>query len=233
MTAAARPLARSNGSARPNASAARLLLTGGIIAGPIYIVVGALEMLFRPGFDPLRHDLSLMANGDFGWIHSGLLIVTGLLVVASSFGMRAVMRNGPASTWGPWLLGVYGLGLIGAGIFAADPAYGFPPGTPADEHGVSWHGLLHLISGAIAFAGLIAACFLIARRFSWRQQAGWTTFSRVTGVVYAVSFVGIASGSQQGGIVSAIVILAFTFAVILGWTWLSLMQLHLTKELAA
>ena len=40
----------------------RLLLAGGVAAGPLYVLVGALEALFRPGFDPLRHDLSLMVR---------------------------------------------------------------------------------------------------------------------------------------------------------------------------
>lgn len=228
MAAAAldRPAARSNG-------ATRALLACGIAAGPLYVLVGALEMAFRPGFDPLRHDLSLMANGDYGWVHTSLLILSGLLVVASSVGMRSATPTGPASTWGPRLVALYGVGLIGAGIFAADPALGFPPGTPADEHGVSWHGLLHLVTGAIGFVGFIAACFVIARRFSSRGQAGWAAYSRVTGVVFAAAFVGIASGSQQAGLVSTVVILAFTAAVVLGWAWLSLMHLQLTKEVAA
>jgi hypothetical protein len=218
-------------ASRPT-GATSALLAAGVAAGPLYVVVGGLEMLFRPGFDPLRHDLSLLANGDFGWIHIGMMILTGLLVVASSLAMRSVMRAGPASGWGPWLVAVYGLGLIGAGLFAADPAFGFPPGTPADEHAVSWHGLLHLVTGAIGFVGFIAACFVIARRFSWRGRRGWASFSRITGVVFAGAFIGIAAGSQQGGAVSAIVILAFTAAVVLAWTWLSLMQLQLTKEVA-
>jgi len=71
-----------------------------------------------------------------------LLIVTGMLVVASALGMRSALADGPGSTWAAWLIGLYGVGLIGAGIFAADPAYGFPPGTPADAHNVSFHGLM-------------------------------------------------------------------------------------------
>ncbi len=215
------------------ASAAIALLACGIVAGPLYVLVGALEALTRPGFDPLRHDLSLMANGDFGWIHSGLLIVTGMLVVASAVGMRYALRDGLASTWAPRLIALYGIGLIGAGIFAADPAYGFPLGTPADAHDVSVHGLMHLLSGSIGFVGFIAACFVVARRFSARKQRGWAVYSRVTGVVFAAAFVGIASGSQQGGIISTVVILAFTAAVVLGWAWLSAVQLQLTREVAA
>jgi len=219
-------------SARPD-RAATALLACGILAGPLYVLVGALEMLTRPGFDPLRHDLSLMANGDFGWIHTSLLLVTGLLVVASSIGMRSALGDGPASRWGPRLIALYGLGLIGAGLFAADPAYGFPPGTPGDEHAVSWHGLGHLVSGVVGFIGFIAACFVLARRFKARRQPGWATYSQATGVVFAAAFVGIASGSQQGGVVTTLVILAFTAAVVLGWAWLSAMQLQLTREIGS
>jgi Protein of unknown function (DUF998) len=225
-------LVSSSTSTRPNASATRALLACGIAAGPLYVLVGALEMLTRPGFDPLRHDLSLMANGDFGWLHSGLLIVSGLLVIASAVGMRSALGTGLASTWAPRLIALYGIGLVGAGIFAADPAYGFPPGTPADAHDVSFHGLMHLVSGSVGFVGFIAACFVLARRFSRFNQRAWALFSRVTGVVFAAAFVGIASGSQQGGVITTMVILAFTAAVVLGWTWLSAVQLHLSQEVA-
>ena len=219
-------------SARP-ATHTSTLLACGILAGPIYVIVGALEMLFRPGYDPLRHDLSLMANGDFGWIHTSLLILTGLLVIASSIGMRAAMHDGPGSVWAPRAIALYGLGLVAAGFFAADPAYGFPPGTPADAHAVSWHGLLHILAGVIGFAGFIAACFVVARRFSWREQTGWALFSRVTGALFTAAFIGIAMGSQQGGVVSTIVILVFTAAVVLAWAWLSLVQLQLGEEVAS
>ena len=46
----------------------RALLICGLIAGPFYIVVGLIQALTRPGFDLMRHDLSLLANGDLGWI---------------------------------------------------------------------------------------------------------------------------------------------------------------------
>ncbi len=63
-----------------------VLLICGVVAGPIYIIVGGIEMLTRPGFDPTRHDLSLMSNGDWGWIHISLLVLTGLLTIAGQLG---------------------------------------------------------------------------------------------------------------------------------------------------
>jgi hypothetical protein len=211
----------------------RALLAGAIVAGPLYILVGAIEMLTRPGFDPTRHDLSLMSNGDFGWVHIALLVTSGLLTVAGAVGMRRVLRGGRGGTWGPLLVGVYGLGLVGAGIFTADPALGFPPGTPADAHAVSWHGLMHLVSGGIGFLALIAACMVFARRFAALEQRGWAAYSVATGILFFAAFFGIASGSQQGGAILTFVVLAFTAAVVLAWAWVSAMAIRLSRVTVA
>ena len=215
-----------------DAKLTRVLLLCGVVAGPLYVIVGVIEMLTRPGFDPTRHDLSLMSNGDWGWIHISLLILTGLLTIAGAVGMRRVLRGGRGGTWGPILLGIYGLGLIGAGFFTADPALGFPPGTPANAHAVSWHGLLHFICGGIGFLGLIAACFVFARRFAARRQRGWAAYCVATGVIYLAAFAGIAVGSNSVGVITTIVILAFSVAVVLGWAWVSAMAVKLLSERA-
>jgi len=203
----------------------RALLLGGVIAGPLYVALGVLQVLIRPGFDVTRHDLSLMANGSLGWIQVGNFIVTGLLTIGGALGMRQAMPAGRGRSWGPLLLAVYGLGLIGAGLFSADPALGFPPGTPADAHAISTHGLLHFVSGGLGFLGLIAACVVFARRFASQGQRGWAAYSLATGVLFFLAFFGIASGSSQTGALLTFVVLAFTAAVVLGWTWVSLMAI--------
>ena len=105
----------------------RALLFCGVVAGAPLYHCGHNRDAHPPGFDPTRHDLSLMSNGDWGWVHIGLLILTGLLTIAGAVGMRQILQGGRGGTWGPLLLGVYGLGLIGAGFFSADPALGFHP----------------------------------------------------------------------------------------------------------
>jgi len=192
-----------NASPERSEGRTRALLLAGAIAGPLYLVVGLIEAFTRPGFDITRHDLSLLANGDLGWIHVTLLIVSGLLVIAGAVGMRRGLASGPGRTWGPLLLGVYGIGLIGAGFFSADPALGFPPGTPADAHSVSWHGLLHFVSGGLGFLSLIAGCLVFARRFAGGGERGWAAYSVVTGVAFFLSFVGIAAGPATAGRSSA------------------------------
>jgi Protein of unknown function (DUF998) len=203
-----------------------ILLLCGVVAGPLYVVAGVFQMCARVGFDPTRHALSLMSNGDLGWIQIANFLVTGLLVIACSVGMRQVLHPGRGGTWAPLLVGLYGLGLIGAGIFVADPALGFPPGTPEGPPAmITQHGMLHFVSGGVGFLGLIGACFTFARRFAALRQRGWAVYSIATGLIFFVTFFGIASGSKKSW-----VILAFTAAVVLSWSWLSLVSARLMTE---
>ncbi len=222
----------NNHRASSGSQLTRLLLVCGAIAGPLYIIVGLIQIFIRPGYDITRHDLSLMSNGDLGWIQISNFLVTGLLTIAGAVGMRRVLRGGRGGTWGPLLIGLYGLGLIGAGIFVADPMNGFPPGTPATANTISGHGLLHFVSGSIGFLGLIVACFVFARRFAALGQRGWAVYSIATGIIFFAAFFGIAAGSQQGGTTLAVVTLAFTAAVVIGWAWITVISTRLMAEMA-
>jgi hypothetical protein len=206
------------------------LLTAGILAGPIYILVGIIEILTRPGFDMTRHDLSLMANGDWGWLHILMLIVTGLLTVAGAFGLRKMIKGKKGGTWAPLMLGLYGAGLIGAGLFSADPANGFPVGTPEGAAEITTSGMLHFVFGAVGFVGLIAVCFILAKYFKAKGELAWATYSRVTGALFGAAFIGIAMGSNGSGAMLTTVVLAFTVAVILGWTWISAVLSKVKQE---
>lgn len=213
-------------SQRDNALTLRLL-KGGVLAGPVYVVVGLLQILFRPGFDIRRHALSLMSNGDLGWIQITSFIVTGLLVIAGAVGIRRALHPGRAGTWGPILLGLYGIGLIAAGLFVADPMDGFPPGTPAGPPvAMTWHGPLHFMAGGIGFIGLIGATLVFARRFVGLRQYGWAIFSVATGVLFLAGFANIASGSKEPWIVPV-----FTAVVVLSWVWLSAVSAKLMGPL--
>ena len=187
----------SHSSTAAGVNRTRTLLACGVAAGPIYVVVGLLEAFTRPGFDLSRHSLSLLANGDFGWVHMAMLVGTGLLTIAGATGLRAALRGGRGETWGPILVGIYGAGLVVAGFLTADPAQGFPIGTPAGPPiAYSWHGIGHLVAGGIGFLCLIAGCFVLARRFSTERERGWAVYSVLTGIIFFVGFAGIASGNQ-------------------------------------
>jgi Protein of unknown function (DUF998) len=209
-----------------NTTPTRVLLGCGAAAGPVYLGVGLAQALTRPGFDLSRHDLSLLSNGELGWIQITNFLVSGSLVLAGAVGLRRTLGSGPGERWASVLVGVYGLGLIGAGLFRADPALGFPPGTPTNATSVSWHGLLHFATGGIGFLALIAACAILSRHFAALQQGGWAAYSAITGAVFLAGFVGIAAGSGNSS-----TIFGFWVAVVLAWSWLTTLSARLIREL--
>ena len=201
-----------------------LLLACGMLAGPFYIIVGAIQMTIRPGFDPNRHALSLLSNGHLGWIQVANFLITGVLLIAGAIGLRNSLFSGRGRKWAPRMLALYGLGLIGAGFFSADPGLGFPPGTPLAHNPISWHGEMHFVSGGLGFTGLIATTFILAARFRDLAQPGWAAYSLITGIVFLAAFFGISSGAR------APMNLIFAAAVVLSFVWLSGIFQHMRSE---
>ena len=213
----ARPAAASGTACDPATRVTRSLLGYGVIAGPVYVTVSLAQVFTRRGFDPLRHEWSLLANGHLGWIQIANFVLSGLMMVAAAVGLR----RAKGGRWAPRLWAGYGLGLVSAGIFRADPSLGFPPGTPAGPGAVTWHGMLHLVSAMIGFGCLIASCVVLARRMSAEGRRGWAACSWGTGVVFLAAFAGVASG---GGSVATT--LGFVAAVLLAWAWIAAMSVH-------
>ncbi|HEY2220917.1 DUF998 domain-containing protein [Actinomycetospora sp.] len=217
------------GDADRTAAITRSLLGYGLVAGPVYVVVGLTQAFTRDGFAPARHDLSLLANGPLGWIQIANFVVSGLMTVAAAVGMSRALRvlgGGPGTVWGPRLVGLYGAGLVAAGVFVADPMNGFPAGTPdGPPTTLTVGGVGHLVAGGIGFLGLIAGALVLARHYAALRQSRTAWFSRITGVLFLVAFLGVASGSANPAVV-----LGFWVAVILAWTWLAVVSLDLYRR---
>lgn len=200
----------------------RSLLGYGVLAGPFYVAVSLGQALTREGFDLTRHEWSGLANGPGGWIQMLNLVLTGLMVVAAAAGFHRALRQGRAARLAPRLLAVYGVALVAAGIFPADPMNGFPIGAP---DGPPAHptlaGTLHVVAGGVGFLALVAATWLLAARLRHEGRRRQAAATRATGVLFLVAFAAIASGA-----VSPAVNLAFTAAVVLTWAWLSLTSLQ-------
>ena len=222
LTTALRP-ATSRPTDRLSARGRTLLLCG-VVAGPLYVLVGLIEAMTRRGFDLAHDDLSLLSNGPLGWIHIALFVVTGLLVVLGAVGMGNVLRH-PATT-APRFLLLFGVGLIAAGVFVADPMGGFPPGTPAGKPvEVTLHGTGHFVAAALGFLGLLIACALMARRFSRTGETGLARYSLITGGIFLAAFVGIATGST-----STPVVVGFWVGVLLAFGWLTTLCVRFRRD---
>lgn len=201
------------------------MLTGGVIAGPIYIIVGAAQILTREGFDIARHPLSFMTLGDLGWIQITNFIVTGLLALLAAIALRRLAQGDKRLQRGVFLIGIYGFCVMGGGFFLPDPSLGFPPGTPDTyPESFSWHGLAHFIFGMIAFLSLIASIFVYRKYFATNHMQQWAIFSALIGTIFLV---GIIAPPATGNATWASIVLYV--AVALGWLWLSAISYRALK----
>jgi hypothetical membrane protein len=60
-------------------------LLAGVVAGPLFVTTAVVQVLTRDGFDLVRHPISLLANGPFGWVQSANFVVAGLLSIVFAY----------------------------------------------------------------------------------------------------------------------------------------------------
>ena len=200
----------------------RTLLTCGVIAGPLFVIVALLQAFTRDGFDLKRHPFSMLSLGDLGWIQIANFVVTGLLFIACAVGMRRVLHPGRAGTWGPLLIGAFGASMIAGGVFLADPGMGFPPGAPeGPPASMSVTGIVHGLAFVVGTSTLIAAFFVLARRFSVMGDRRWARYSVASGILFVVLLeIGVLGGDFR---IAAL-------AIVIGWAWASLTAARLGAE---
>jgi hypothetical protein len=211
----------------------KTLLACGIIGGPLFVLAFLVEGATRANYDPLRHPVSSLALSDSGWTQTANFIITGLLTLAFAAGLRHTLRPGKGSVWGPLLVGVWAVGLLGAGVFVTDPVSGYPPGTPDRLSRNSWHGALHDLFSLLGFVALAAACFVFGHWLAERGKRGWALYSAVSGLVFAVAFVLSSAGfAQVAGLVDLAGLLQ-RVAVAVGFCWLTLLAVQLLRGLSS
>jgi hypothetical membrane protein len=198
----------------PATATTRSLLGYGVVAGAVYVGVSLAQAFTRDGFDLTKHAWSLLANGPHGWIQVANLALTGIMVITFAAGLRRALRPGRGARSAPGLIAAYGAGMLAAAAFRADPAMGFPAGTPDGPGSVTVTGMLHLVSAGIGFLCLVAACFVVASRYAAEGRRGWARYSRITGVVFLAGFAGVTTGQPA-------LTLAFVAAVIAAWIWMA------------
>ena len=149
------------------------LLIAGALAGPLFAVLAAGQVLLRDGFDLRRHPLSLLATGGPGFVQVANFVLAGIGVLCLAVAVRRTITDGVGRRWLAPLIAVFGIGLVASGVFVMDPENGFPIGTPeGPAPSMSWHGIAHIAAATVAFTGLAAACIVLAVRMA-RRRAGW------------------------------------------------------------
>lgn len=197
----------------------RLLLLCGAIAGPLFVLTLLIQDSTRPGYNPRLEVLSLLSLGNWGWVQITNFVLAGVLNLLYAVGLWRKLHSGRAGTWGPLLIGAYGLGLVTVGIFRTDPANGFPPGVPAVTS-TTFHGMIHGSGALFVFMMLAAALAVFARFFLARKEHGWGWYCLASVVLLLLCFFGGFVAAQWGP-------LLLQLGVLVGWMASSIIAIRL------
>ncbi len=206
-------------------SLTQMLLLCGAIAGPFFLFTVLIQDYTRPDFNPRVMPLSLLSLGTWGWVQIANFTLAGALNLLYAAGLWRRLHPGRGGTWGPLLIGAYGLGLVAVGVFRTDPSDGFPPGVPAPSQ-PSWHGVIHALGGLLIFLVLAAVLVVFFRLFLARKERGWAFYCLASAVVILCSFF--------GGIHSPVLMAGFLrLGTLFGWMAASLVAIKLLTALDA
>ncbi len=199
----------------------RTLLRCGLVAGPLFVVVFLLEGAFKgSGYDALRHPVSSLELGPAGWIQVVNFLVVGVLTVAFAVGVgRSGFRVGAV------LIGAWGVGLLGAGLFRTDPVSGFPIGTPPAVDYTAL-GALHDGFSLPGFVCLAAAQVVLSRG----HGRAWFWYSLLSATMYVTCFALAGAAFNQ---VSGLVEVGGLFqrlTVMIGWAWTVALAVRLLRR---
>jgi hypothetical protein len=199
----------------------RRLISCGLVAGPLFILVFLLEGAFKgSGYDALRHPVSSLELGAIGWIQVVNFLVVGLLTIAFAVGLwRSRLRAGAV------LIGVWGVGLLGAGLFVTDPVSGFPVGTPPMSD-YTTSGALHDGFSLPAFLALAAAMIVLSRGHGFK----WLLYSLLSAAAYLVCFGLASAGFNQAASLADVAGLFQRLTVTIGWAWTVVLALRVLRR---
>jgi Protein of unknown function (DUF998) len=155
-----------------------LLLLFGVAAAVVVVAVVLIDGALRPGYDPTYHTVSELELGNRGWVQRANFLLMGAGGLAFGVGTYRAL----ATTVGAVLLGIFGLGLLVAGILPPDAVRGYPPGVPSEPSTKPTPGaLVHaVIGGPVAFLAIFGACLNIAAHL----EGAWRLYTLLTAVCW-------------------------------------------------
>jgi len=164
--------------------AARRAALAGTIGPALFLAIVLVEGVVRPGYRPLHDTISELSLGPRGWIQTANFLIFGVLFIVFARGVAASVAGSRAARLGAVLLYVIGIGVLGCGLFRAEP---WPPSS------MSPIGVLHLICAIVlVFALLPLATAALARAFA--VDARWRSLAPATGLTAVVTLVLLVGG---------------------------------------
>jgi len=203
----------------------RRLALGGMVGTLLFLPVVFLIGETTDGYSHLAHRISALSQtgAPEPWAQTINFMVVGILVIGLAVGLRREMSEGRASRLGPALIAAFGLAMLLNGVFPADPLD--EPDTLA--------GTLHSATAGLGFLGVIAAMFLLSRRFvedaEWQQLASLSRLFGVATIVLMVSYLLAQEGAVEAWNPWTGLLQRGMAAVVMAWLFLLALRLFQTS----
>lgn len=205
------------------------LLISGIIAGPLFTLSWLIAGATREGYSALRHPISSLSIGNFGWTQITTFLVVGTLLFCFAIALMRIAKTQGVSVWGARIIAICAIGLIGAGLFVTDPLSGYPSGLHTLRENRSLFGVLHDAFSALLFIGYPFAAYKYARIFMKKKENGWAIYTIVSGfsficffIITSMGFGQVAGFVDYGGLFQRI-----TLTIL--WCWMTLIAIHFLR----
>jgi len=198
----------------------KLYLLLGVGAAVVFVAVVLIEGALRSGYNPVYHTGSELELGERGWIQRANFFVVGLGMFAFAAGINRALDT----LIGAGLLAIFGFGLFMSGVFAPDPARGYPPGAPIEPRAEpSWRARIHYVSGPVAFLAVLGACLAVALQL----EALWQWYTLTTAVAGIGMTIWTALAFQRDAANTGLVQRGLLFVY---FTWIVLVGAHLVAD---
>ncbi len=194
----------------------RLASIAGTVGPILFFAILLIEGALRPGYHPLHDTISELSLGPRGWIQIANFLIFGVLFLIFTRGMKQSLNDSWSARCGVLLLSLIGIGVLGCGLFRAEP---WPPSS------MSATGLLHLVCAMVLiFALLPIATGVLARAFAadarWRSlvfSTGLTSMATLALLVGGLALMSPPGQPRRIGDAYAGLIQRIDVAVFLAW----------------
>lgn len=144
----------------------------GIIAPILFALLVIVASFLRQDYSQIHNFISDLGVGPNAIIQNVNFVIFGIMVIVFSFGLRNGLpaTKGRSMEAGIWLVIIFGLGILGAGIFPEDYLSQVP----------------HNIVSSIAFLTIIAAQLLVWKGLKNADNSIWgkyRTYSLISGLL--------------------------------------------------
>lgn len=184
------------------------LLAAVAIVGLAFFAATALLLPLISEYSLTADYISELVIGRYGYLQTAAFFAAGLGTLALAVGVRDATNGSWGTRLGSALVGLYGVGLILAGIL------------PTDEIGLAGRvvsptsvGTMHSVVSALAFVFVIAGMFVLSRTFKrdarWQAVWPWSlvlALATLIGVIVAAPSEGPLVGLIQRTYIGTIII---------------------------